>query len=313
MRFAPERILALMALIGLLLAVVEARGQELPWPDAAPRPPKLEGEFAEAVMKPVVFSLPGMDRVMVTRDLQYRGDRDPYLRMDVYRPAATTDARRLPTVIFLHGGAGTDLQPKDWGIYQAWGRLVAAAGYVGVTFTHRLSYPRTQIEEGAADVRTALDYVRTNAARLNVDPDRICLAAYSAGGPMLAPYMDGETEGIRCLVGYYPFMDIRQTTEHQAAESAATRNAYSPILHVKGAGARVPMLLVRAGNDRIPTLLDSVDRFVAAALAADYPLTVVNKPGGAHGFDNTEADARSREIIRQTLAFYGEHLGAGGQ
>lgn len=92
--------------------------------------------------------------------------------------------------------------------------------------------------------------------------------------------------------------------------STANRERMSKV-H-EGSGSRVPLLLVRAGNDQIPTLLDSVDRFIAAALAADYPLTVVNKPGGAHGFDNSEPDERSREIIRQTLAFYGEHLKAGG-
>jgi hypothetical protein len=55
---------------------------------------------------------------------------------------------------------------------------------------------------------------------------------------------------------------------------------------------------------------DSIDLFIATALAANAPLTCMNHPLGEHGFDNQNDDDRSREIVGASLAFLREHLGA---
>ena len=54
--------------------------------------------------------------------------------------------------------------------------------------------------------------------------------------------------------------------------------SFSDILRLADAGAKTPLYLVRAGNDQIPTLRDSIDRFAAEALKTDYPLTLANHP-----------------------------------
>lgn len=302
MRIAP-------ALIALALFTVAAHAEsKLPWKDAAPTPPAVaaEPEFEKAVMPPVMVTLPGMDKVRIWREIDYAKSPDRFVRMDVYAPPGKLGKRGA--VLFIHGGVGTKGQAKDWGIYQSWGRLAAASGLVGVTFTHRLGFPETQINEGAADVAAALAHVRANAATYGVDPERICLAAFSAGGPMLAPYMTGAPEHVRCLVSVYTFLDIRQTKEHQAAETPETRDAYSPILKLAGAARKTPLLVIRAGKDEIPTLLDSIDRFSAEALKTDYPMTLVNVPGAPHGFDNKVWTPRREEAILETLAFLKRHL-----
>jgi dienelactone hydrolase len=181
-----------------------------------------------------------------------------------------------------------------------------------VIFTHRLGFPRTAILDGASDVADALAYVRDNAGSLGIDKDRLCLAAYSAGGPMLSPFMSDPPPYVRCLVGFYPFLDIRQTKEHQASETAETLQKFSPIVQMGTHPDRVPPLFIaRAGKDEIPTLLDSVDRFAAEALKRNVPVTVMNHPSGPHGFDNQLDDERSREIVRGALEFMKLHLGVG--
>jgi acetyl esterase/lipase len=300
--------MVLSSSLALLPAPASAAPPSLPWPDAAPAPAALDGEFASAVMPPVVVTLPGMERVGLKRNLVYTGIEDPNLRMDVYTPPDARAGERRPAVLFLHGGTDSRSQPKDWGIYQSWGRLAAASGLVGVTFTQRLGFPRTQLNEGAADVVSAIAYLRAHAAELGVDADRLCLAAYSGGGPLLAPYLSGAGPEIRCLVGYYPILDVRQNPYHLAAETAATREAFSPIVRVGGGGHRPPLLLLRAGADAIPGLLATLDGFVAAALAADYPLTLVNLPGAPHGFDNKAPEPRAVEAVLTTLAFLKHHL-----
>ena len=266
--------------------------------------------FEELVNAPVVLAVPGMTGVKVVADLRYSKAPDPNLLLDAYLPPGLATNERRPVVIFIHGGAGSESRPKDWGIYRTWGRLVAASGFVGVTFTHRLGYPKPLLAESAQDVGDAIDFVRANAAKLSADPERICLAAYSAGGPMLALGLDEKRPYVRCLVGFYTFLDIQQSNLHRDNEPAERVRAYSMIEQLERPRARsIPMFVARAGLDAIPTMNDSIDRFIARSIRENANVTIMNHPTGVHGFDNQNDDDRSREIIEAVLQFYKRHLG----
>src|SRR5437773_12465044 len=105
-------------------------------------PPEVR-EMARKVMMPVVYKVPGMDKVKVVQNLKYTKSDDPNVLMDIYLPPDTAAREKHPVVMFIHGGAKTEYTTKDWGIYRSWGRIVAASGVVGVTVTHRLNYPAT--------------------------------------------------------------------------------------------------------------------------------------------------------------------------
>ncbi len=184
----------------------------------------------------------------------------------------------------IHGGSKPEYRAKDWGVFKSWGRLLAASGMVGVAFTHRLGYPEPFLEEATADLAHALSYVRTNAEAWQADADRIGLMAFSAGGPLLAGPMSENPPFVRCVAALYSFLGMQPST--------------------------LPMFLARAGQDAVPGLNAAMDQFIAASLAANAPLTVVNHPAGEHGFDMLNDDDRSREIIRGLLAFLETHLHA---
>jgi len=275
-------------------------------------PPEVR-EMARKVMMPVVYKVPGMDKVKVVPNLKYTRADDPNILMDVYLPPDAAQVEKHPAVIFVHGGAKAQYTPKDWGIYTTWGRLIAASGFVGVTFTHRLEYPNKSLEIAAQDVRAAIDYVRVNADKYNIDKDRICLIAFSAGGPMLSLAMRGDTPFVRCLIGFYAFMDIQQS-DYRKTETAETVKAFSPITYLEKDASKIPPIFIaRAGRDEVPTMDDSIDRFVREALARNIALTFANQPQGVHGFDNQNDDERSREIIRSAIAFMQIHLNATGR
>jgi acetyl esterase/lipase len=269
-----------------------------------------EKTFEEIVNAPLVLKKPGTERVKVTPQLRYHpGIDDPNLLMDVYSPLNVTAGERRPVLMFVHGGAGSESRPKDWGIYKGWGRLAAASGLVGVTFTHRLGYPKPLLAESGADVAAAIDYVRANAEKLGADPDRICLAAYSAGGPLLTLGYDTRRPYIRCLIAVYAFLDVQQSSLHRDNEPAERVKQYSMIEHLGEKRAReMPTLVARAGLDEIPTMNDSIDRFIARAIRENANVTVMNHPAGVHGFDNQNDDDRSREIMEFLLAFANRHL-----
>lgn len=284
--------------------------QERPKPTPPQQMPP-QRSLREIVMMPVVYRVAGMDQVKVKSDLKYTAVDNPNLLMDVYSPPNLAKGEKLPAVVFIHGAAGAEFKPKDWGVYISWGRLVGASGLVGVNFTHRLSGQKTSLEDSAGDVAAAINYIRANADSLNIDKDRICLAAYSAGGVLLAPAVRDKPEYVRCLVGFYAFMDIRQSGNFFAAsESAETLRSFSPLHYLANdAEKTAPLFVARAGLDQIPTMNDSIDRFVREALAKNAALTFVNHPQGVHGFDNQTDDERSREIIQSAIAFMKLHLG----
>lgn len=264
----------------------------------------------EIVNMPVVYRVPGMDKVIVKSDLKYTNANDPNLLMDVYIPAGLAKGERRPAVIFIHGSAGSMFKPKDWGVYQSWGRLIAASGMTAVTFTHRLGYPKPLLAEASGDVTAAINYIRTNADSLNIDKDRLCLAAYSGGGPLLSLAMRDKPAYIRCLVDFYAFLDIQQSESHRANETPELLKSLSPITYLANdVGKLPPMFIARAGLDEVPTMNDSIDRFVREAISKNASIIVANHPQGVHGFDNQTDDDRSREIIRAAIDFMKLHLG----
>lgn len=264
---------------------------------------QISAEVLAMARRPVALTIPGMDQVQVARDLDYAGHAPPHLRMDVYRPPGLEPDERRPVVLLIHGGVPAGAPAKEMGAFRSWARLAAASGLVGVTFTQRLSWPETHLKDGAADVRSALAYVRAHAAELNADPGRVCLAAFSAGGPMLAPYIADAPAEVRCLVAFYPLMDPEASPPHRAHEDAATLAAFSPVKALAAPGRKPPLYLARAGADEIPTLLEGLDRFTAAARSAGYPLTLADNPGALHSFDILAPTPRTQEILREALAF----------
>lgn len=303
-----QRTGALICLVALTLfpnyAMAQQSGEANP--QAAPNPSR---SMREIVMMPVVYSIPGMDKVIVKSDLKYTHVNEPHVLMDIYIPTRLKKDERRPVVLFIHGSVPAGSPAKNMGVFRSWGRLVAASGMVGVTFTHRLGYPKPELSDAASDVNAAINFIRTNAASLHIDKDRICLVAYSGGGPMLSMAMRDRPAYVRCLVAFYAFLDIQQSELHRNYETLEALKSFSPINYLANDPDKIaPMFIARAGLDHIPTMNDSIDRFTHEAISKNARILFANHPQGVHGFDTQTNDDRSREIIRSVLAFMKTHL-----
>ena len=266
-----------------------------------------QDDFLATLRAPLVYSIPGMDGVTARRGIAYRGAANTP-RMDVYTPTNLVAGERPPAVLFIHGGpiaASLPLPATEWGVYRGYGALAAASGWAGVTFTHRF-FGFDQLEQASDDIAAAIAYVREHADELNVDANRLCLWAFSGGGPFLADALREQPGFIRCLVAYYAVMDLRPLASEEGiagSVSPETLRRFSPVAAVENIGKlSMPVLVARAGQDH-PALNTSLDAFVAAALAANAPLDALNHPAGQHAFDTRNDDARTKEIISHTLAF----------
>ena len=71
-------------------------------------------------------------------------------------------------------------------------------------------------------------------------------------------------------------------------------------------GTLPPIFLAMAGADAIPRLNDSIERFMAAAVANRVEIDFALHRTGVHGFDQRNHDARTHEILERT--FVTRHL-----
>lgn len=267
------------------------------------------------------YELPGMRDVVVRRGISYRvvpaeGQRRS-LTMDVYTPAGSGGARR-PALVLVHGGLVARQPgplPTEWPTYRSWGRLAAAAGLVGVVFNHRLTTDEN-VAVASGDVDSAVSHVRANAATLGIDPDRLCIAVFSAGGPLASAFMRERLPYVRCLVLFYPFLDLEHMRSqspfrpaHPAAHVDSLVSRYSPA-HLLGVASAdlPPIFLAMAGQDQIPRLNESIERFMQAAVADRVEIDFALHRHGVHGFDQRNHDARTAEILERVLTFIRRHL-----
>jgi acetyl esterase/lipase len=265
--------------------------------------PSLAADEDDFTKRRVVYVRPGMDRVRVESG-RYRARDGVELPFDVYSPPDGKNAARRGAVVLVHGGpVPPEARPHEWGVFQSYGRLVAASGMVAVAFTHRL-HEASDYPGAAADVRALVDHVRGKADALGVDPDRLAVWVFSGGGPLAAFVFRERPAYVRCAVLYYAILDF----ENAPKAYASVPPELSPVDAVKGAVAPLPPVLVaRAGQDET-WILGSIDRFVAAANARGASLDLLTLPEGHHGFDIADDTPRSREVIQATLDFLSRRL-----
>ena len=276
---------------------------------------KLE-QLRRVIAARVVYTVDGMDAVEVRRDLVYKTVDDTGLAMDVYLPAGLADGERRPAVLFVHGGPmppGVALppdvpRPKNWGVFESYGEIVAASGFVGITFNHRYR-SLTALDDSTSDLAAAMDYVREHAAEVHADPERLALWVFSGAGPHLSLVLRERPAYVRCLVSFYPVLDFAAFAAMDMGEvPPEVSEKYSPKAHLHDAAP--PLLMARAGGD-LPATNQGIESFLLAALEKGVAVDFLNHPQGMHGFDAFNDDDRSREIVRHVLAFLATHLTPG--
>ena len=262
----------------------------------------------EMAMKKVVYEAPGAEAVTVRRDVEYRADESGPLTMDLYLPPGAQSGARLPAVLFVIGYSDLGAEKllgckfKEMESYISWGRSVAASGMVGITYSTR--------QDPAGDVHAVLRSIRENAATLGIDENRIGLWASSGNGPVaLSALMQEGKDRLACAALCYGVtLDLDGSTGVAEAQAMFRFANPSAGKTVEDLPRELPLLLVRAGRDETPRLNEALDRFVAKALAANLPFTLVNHATAPHAFDILEDSEASREVIRQVLAFLRFHL-----
>src|SRR5579863_4442287 len=147
------------------------------------KPRTLAGLFAIATLVLGSTSLLRAADVVVEKDIVYGKGGEKELKLDLARPEQSSGL--LPAVVYIHGGG--------WqaGNRSAYGHEIEEAakrGYVAVTVGYRLTDPdkqgkaRNPWPDQIEDVKCAVRWVRANAEKYHIDPNRIGASGGSAGG-----------------------------------------------------------------------------------------------------------------------------------
>jgi len=115
------------------------------------------------------------------------GDRK--LSLDVFQPTQNSKKGRVAILIIHGGGWRTGNRTQHYPLAQR----LANLGYVCITPEYRLS-TEALFPAAVYDIKTSLRWVRSHAKEFDIDPEKIAVLGFSAGGE-LAAFM-GTTNGI---------------------------------------------------------------------------------------------------------------------
>lgn len=256
--------------------------------------------------KTVVCRIPGMEDVIVRRDLAYPSSDTATLTMDLYLPRTSRAGELRPAVISVAGYPDPGMERifgrpyKEWGSSSSWSRLIAASGMVAVTYSNRDPDP---------DLRALLDHLRRNGAAHGIDSGRLGLFASSGHGPLALSALMESAPPLRCAVLICPLLlDLDGFTA--VADAARTFRFVNPSSGrtVDDLPRDTALFVARAGEDRTPGLNETLDRFVGAALGRNLDLTLVNHARAPHAFDLMHESEASRQVILEALRFLRFHL-----
>jgi acetyl esterase/lipase len=154
------------------------------------------------------------------------------LHVDIYHPPA--GAEKHTALLHLHGG-GFARGSKDTMGPQV--TPITTRGYLSITLEYRLAGVAKWPAQND-DVKTAIRWTRDNASKLGVDPKRIAVVGYSAGGH-LALFAAGDPGNqLAACAAFYPVAEIAKDGPWTAglmpagSDEAALRAA-SPTTYIK--------------------------------------------------------------------------------
>ena len=196
--------------------------------------------------------------------IRYGSSADQRLHIWPAPASATTGGRRPPLAVYIHGGGWQHGTPEMVAEKPQW---FAAHGWAFASVGYRL-VPDATVEDEAADIGAALRRLRTEAARLGYDPDRILLMGHSAGAHLTALVATDPTyagNAFAAIRGAMPIDGACYDVPRQMQEGGnfmmqrtyvpafgtdvARQRALSPTTHAGGPDAPAWLILFDSGRD----------------------------------------------------------------
>lgn len=281
-----------LALLSLFVALAAGAQDKSPKKKGGGYPPTIEGTKSET----------------------YRKVGETELKVWIFEPAQKT-AKPLPAIVFFFGGGWTGGSPTQ---FEPHSRHLAARGMIAIVADYRVkSRQDAKPADCVSDAKACVRWVRANAARLGIDPDRIAVGGGSAGGHLATsvatlPGLDtaADDKSVSCLpnalvlfnpatvLAPFPGLDLKGFGAGlDKARFGCEPTEISPLHHVtKG----TPPTIIFHGKADSTVPYATVEKFTEVMKAADNRCELVGYEGQPHGFFNK---AKYTETLAATDAF----------
>jgi acetyl esterase/lipase len=263
------------------------------------------------------------DDVVFETAIEYANPDGQHLQLNLARPR--TGDGPFPTVLCIHGGGFRAGKRES---YDGLVIRLAQKGYVAVTVTYRLA-PKYQFPAAVHDCKAAVRWLRANAAKYKIDPERIGVTGGSAGGH-LAQFLGvtagvkefegdggnaGQSSGVACVVNVYGPSDFTKSYGKSVdaaevlplflggnLETARKKHIRaSPLSWVTPDAA--PTLCIHGTEDKYVAHEQAVwivEKLKASAVEAE----LLTLEGAGHGFQGKDLETAEAALI----AFFDKQL-----
>ncbi len=248
------------------------------------------------------------------------------LHLHVFEPEGFQKTDKRAAFVVIHGGGWRGGAPRRM---YPFAHHFAKLGMVGVSVEYRLAARTREAAEAGglspfdcvADVKSAIRFLKTNAADFGIDPEKIVVSGGSAGGHLAAatalfdavndPADDVSVSTTpRALVLLFPVIDTSKEQGYGNDLLGERWREIDPNSHVR---AGLPPCILFHGTGDTVTPFPGAEKFFQAMLAAGNTCELVVNEGGKHGylmsdrahFDDTleraEAFLRQQGVLRRPL------------
>ena len=259
----------------------------------------------------------------IERDVVYGTAQGTPLLLDLAMPK--TGNGPFPVVVFLHGGGWSEGNRQEMNHFI---EGVAGLGYVGVTVAYRL-VPAARFPAQLEDCKAAVRWLRANAAKYRINPKRIGVVGFSAGGHLASMLgVTGKNDGlegaggnpdqssrVQAVVSFFGLTDfstrdwprdlengvIEPFLGGSFANHADEYRRASPITYVTSDAP--PFLFFHGSEDKLVPVDQSKqlgEKLRNAGVFAEVNVL----EGEGHGF----TDAANQKAMRRMLDFLDAHL-----
>lgn len=252
------------------------------------------------------------DGVRAVYDLPFVENGHALQKLDLYLPEKPSPTP-LPVVVWVHSGNWNKGDKQNCPA-MGW----AARGIVAASVNYRLT-PEVGYREIVQDVKASIRFLRANAQKYNLDPQRFAIWGVSAGGHLAAltavTHGDASFEGtlgnaeqssdVQAAVVWFGHMDLtaftaadRHAADIEALVGGSLGNktedlkAASPVTHVSKDDP--PFLFFHGGkNDQVPP--SQTEAMIKALKAAEVEATAFMLAEQGHGF-------RPQQVFNEQVA-----------
>ncbi len=245
-----------------------------------------------------------------TESIQYKKVGDVELNLHVFKPSdwKATDSR--PAIVFFFGGGWNGGTPSQFYPHSA---HLAELGVVAFSAEYRVkSRNKTTPFECVKDGKSAIRWVRANAKKLGIDPERIAAGGGSAGGHVAAT--TGTIQGLNestddltvsavpnALVLFNPVYDNGPT----GYGYERVKDRYKEISPLHNLRKGVPPTIVFLGTNDKLIPVETAKKFQSKMKSLGSKSELKLYEGESHGFFNqTKGDGQNyAKTIKQMDSF----------